>query len=149
SAAGPTRRPAALANSRKHVMSEPQAPIRVAFLGTDDFTPALLRGVIANPRLELAGICEFDSGQQEQAGEIPAVLGLIRRIAQWETLLDEGQIDAVVVARGGDADLRTEQLRKLVQVEKPTLVSHPVVDSMLVYYELDMIRRENDAPLLP
>ncbi|HEV3024124.1 MAG TPA: hypothetical protein VGX76_16725, partial [Pirellulales bacterium] len=46
-------------------------------------------------------------------------------------------------------EVRSEQLRKLTQAGVPLLVSHPAVDSMLVYYELDMIRRESHAVLLP
>ena len=48
-----------------------------------------------------------------------------------------------------DQDRRAEQLRKFIQVGVPLLVSHPVVDSMLVYYELDMIRRETGSIVLP
>ena len=83
------------------------------------------------------------------AAELQPLVGQIRTIADWESLLDDAQIDAVIVARGSDHELRTEQLRKLTQVEKPVLASHPVVDSMLAYYELDMIRRETGAPLIP
>ncbi len=72
-----------------------------------------------------------------------------RQIGEWEALLDDQQIDAVIVSRGPNEDVRTEQLRKLIQVEKPVLVSHPVYDSMLVYYELDMIRRETDSLVMP
>ncbi len=123
--------------------------IRVAFLGVDDETPHLLRAVLENPRFELAGICEFEFGSLAAAEELKPVVGHIRPIAQWEALLDDGQIDAVVVARGPDEDQRAEQLRKLIQVGRPVLASHPVVSSMLVYYELDMIRRETNSPVVP
>lgn len=42
-----------------------------------------------------------------------------------------------------------EQLRKLIQAGVPLVVSHPVVESMLVYYELDMIRRESLCVVVP
>ena len=123
--------------------------IRVAFLGVDHSTPGLLRAVLENPRFDLAGICGFESGVTAAADELQPVIGQIRPITDWETLLDDGQIDAVIVARGADPEMRTEQLRKLIQVDKPVLASHPVVDSMLAYYEFDMIRRETSAPLVP
>lgn len=105
--------------------------------------------MLADSRYELAGICGFERDSTVASAELEPLLSKIRPIADWESLLDDTQIDAVIVARGNDQDLRTEQLRKLTQIEKPVLASHPVVDSMLAYYELDMIRRETDAPLVP
>ena len=70
----------------------------------------------------------------------------------WATgkrLLDRDVVDAVIVARSRDDDRRAEQLRKLIQVGMPFVASHPVVDSMLIYYELDMIRRETDCVAVP
>ena len=72
-----------------------------------------------------------------------------RNGSTWEALLDLELVDAVVVARGPDEDRRAEQLRKLIQTGVPLLVSHPVVDSMLIYYELDMIRRETGSVVIP
>jgi predicted dehydrogenase len=76
-------------------------------------------------------------------------LARARRFDGWEALLDSSVVDAVVVARGADDDRRADQLRKFIQAEVPLLVSHPVADSMLVYYELDMIRRETNCVVLP
>ena len=73
-------------------------------------------------------------------------------MAPWESLMAGGQIDAVVVASAGDdaaEELRTEQLRKLVQEGVPLLVAHPVLNSMLACYEIDMIRRESGCIVLP
>src|SRR5690606_3439577 len=44
---------------------------------------------------------------------------------------------------------RSDQLRKFAQLGVPVLMSHPVVSSMLLYYELDMIRRDTKALLFP
>src|SRR5262245_7520659 len=66
----------------------------------------------------------------------------------WEQLLDAGALDAVVVAADQPA-LRIEQLRRLTQLSIPTLVSHPLSLSMLDCYEVDMIRRETGAIMLP
>jgi myo-inositol 2-dehydrogenase/D-chiro-inositol 1-dehydrogenase len=67
----------------------------------------------------------------------------------WEFLLAPGSVDAVLVARAVDEESRVEQLRKLVQAGLPLLVSHPACESMLLYYELDMIRRESGCRLMP
>ncbi len=128
-------------------MRDVQTPIRVAFLGVDETTPDLLRAVLEDARFDLAGVCEFDP--QLVAEELRPVVAQLRPISEWEALLDNQQIDAVIVARGPNEDLRAEQLRKLIQIEKPALVSHPVVRSMLVYYELDMIRRETLSLVIP
>jgi predicted dehydrogenase len=99
---------------------------------------------------ELAGTCEFESEvDSPTASQLAAVIGRARRFDAWEALLDLGLLDGVVVARGPDEDRRAEQLRKLIQVGVPLLVSHPVVDSMLIYYELDMIRRETGCVVIP
>lgn len=125
------------------------ATIRVALLGADETTFDLLRAVLESPRFELAGTCEFAPSEPGGLGGLAPILAKLRTFSSWEMLLETGQVDAVIVARGEDSDLRTEQLRKLVQVEQPALVSHPVVDSMLVYYELDMIRRDTNSVLVP
>lgn len=67
----------------------------------------------------------------------------------WEGLLDGTVADAVLVSRSADQELRADQLRKLAQAGLAMIVSHPVVDSMLVYYELDMIRQEGRARMIP
>ncbi len=67
----------------------------------------------------------------------------------WDALLGNSQIDAFVVSRSANDDARADQLRTLVQTGVPLLVSHPVHDSMLIYYELDMIRQETDPVIVP
>lgn len=67
----------------------------------------------------------------------------------WEGLLGGTIADAVLVSRSADQELRAEQLRKLAQAGVTMIVSQPVVDSMLVYYELDMIRQEGRARMFP
>jgi predicted dehydrogenase len=119
--------------------------IRVAFLGLDEQTEPLLRAVESTPRFQLAGICEFEVA----GGADGPVAHRVRDFDSWESLLDEQQVDVVVVARGSDEDRRADQLRKLIQVGRPIVVSHPVVDSMLVYYELDMIRRDTNCLVIP
>jgi len=127
-------------------MNPPDAPpIRIALLGADDTTLALTQAVVADHRYELVGACELDG----IAAQSLAHLARMRRFEHWESLLDPSAVDAVIVARGRNEDLRAEQLRKLIQAAMPTLVAHPVVGSMLVYYELDMIRRDTRAVVVP
>jgi myo-inositol 2-dehydrogenase/D-chiro-inositol 1-dehydrogenase len=124
--------------------------LRIALLGADDGTPAIARAILDSDQFELAGICEFERSSQVEATELRApAVGRVRRFDGWEALLDLETVDAVVVARTPDEDRRAEQLRKLIQAGMPLLVSHPVVDSMLVYYELDMIRRETGCVVVP
>jgi myo-inositol 2-dehydrogenase/D-chiro-inositol 1-dehydrogenase len=120
--------------------------IRVALLGADSQTAELARAILADDRFELVGACELDN---ERFGpEAAQLVAHVPSVPVWESLLDLRSVDAVVVARGDD-DLRAEQLRKFVQAEVGVLISHPVVDSMLVYYELDMIRGETGSVVVP
>jgi predicted dehydrogenase len=62
---------------------------------------------------------------------------------QWETLLDRATADAVLVGRGAAApDLRAEQLKRIATDAVSLLAVHPVSESVLTYYEVDMIARE-------
>ncbi len=68
--------------------------------------------------------------------------------ADWELLLDRSKADAVLVGRGTDNnDVRAEQLKRLATEAVPMLTVHPILDSVLTYYELDMIRRETGGIL--
>lgn len=121
--------------------------LRIALLGADSSTPALARAVVDH--YQLAGICEIDGADSKTVGALAPLVSRARKFGDWEALLDQQMVDAVIVARGPDEDRRAEQLRKLVQAGVPLLVSHPVVDSMLIYYELDMIRRDTACAIVP
>jgi hypothetical protein len=71
------------------------------------------------------------------------------RDASWESLLDAQVCDAVLV--GGDDwnAARADGVRALVQAGRTLLLSHPLVLSMLWAYELDMIRGDSGATLIP
>lgn len=126
------------------------AVIRIALLGVDAQTLALARAADAGRRFELAGACDVESCPDEGvAGALLAGFPRLRQFDGWETLLTGQQADVVIVARSTNDDLRAEQLRKLIQTSVPVLTSHPVQDSMLVYYELDMIRRDTNGLVMP
>lgn len=123
--------------------------MKLAILGIDAATLALAEAIQAGGRHELAWTCEWDSAAPPDFVARVRRLGVgSRPVEHWEALLDQTLVDAVIVSRGANQDERTEQLRKLVQAGMPVLVSHPAFDSMLVYYELDMIRRETGSPVL-
>ncbi len=122
--------------------------MRIALLGLDPRSPAIVRAILADHRLTLSGIWQ-DEGGPDADELLGAVASRLKRVPVWESLLDDEQFDAVIVARAADEDERVEQLRKLIQTGMPILVAHPVSQSMLVYYELDMIRRETSSVALP
>lgn len=118
--------------------------MKFALLGTDPDALCLALAVAGSHEHRLVWAHELGEAEAAVRAAAPGV-----QIAEhWEGLLDVSVAEVVIVARAVDQELRGEQLRKLAQAGVPLIASHPVVDSMLVYYELDMIRRENQAVLL-
>jgi hypothetical protein len=114
--------------------------MKLGVLGTD---PDLLRLVAA----------AIDTGHEiewlgdvrpEDAAAIDALITpTTQRGLEWELILDQGTVDAVLVGRGlAIAELRAEQLKRLAAEAMPMLVVHPACESVLPYYEVDMARRE-------
>ena len=125
--------------------------MKLALLGIDDVALAIARRALETTRHEIVLLTEEDL-----TGHEPDSLRQLRAMVPprtpefaWEAMLYDRPADAVIVARGQDQDVRAEQLRKLVQAAVPMLIAHPVVDSMLVYYELDMIRSESGCIMVP
>jgi myo-inositol 2-dehydrogenase/D-chiro-inositol 1-dehydrogenase len=67
----------------------------------------------------------------------------------WESLLAGDVADAAIVGRAANEEVRADQLRKLIQARVPLIVCHPAHSSMLVCYELEMIRQTTGCPILP
>ena len=80
---------------------------------------------------------------------VDLVAANVTRDPSWEPLLDPQVCDAVLVGGDGWTDARAEGVRSLVQAGRTLLLSHPLVLSMLWAYELDMIRRDSAASLIP
>ena len=120
-------------------------PMNLALLGSDAPSRELVRAAAASGEHRLVWGCELGDFEAEFRRLAPAA-GISQH---WESLLSGELADGLIVARGSDDDQRADQLRKLVQAGLPMLVSHPVHSSMLVYYELDMIRRESRCVVLP
>ena len=89
-------------------MASPQLPtIRIALLGADNTTPEMVRAIAASARFELVGVCEIDSSRLPALAEAAqGQFGRIRQFSSWESLLDLQLVDAVVVARDDNEDLR-------------------------------------------
>jgi myo-inositol 2-dehydrogenase/D-chiro-inositol 1-dehydrogenase len=70
-----------------------------------------------------------------------------------DRLLDEAACAAVAVGADGwpedEPTLRADTVRLLVQAGRTLVLSHPLESSMLWAYELDMIRRDSGAVLIP
>ncbi|HXT57687.1 MAG TPA: hypothetical protein VN699_03590, partial [Pirellulales bacterium] len=113
--------------------------MKFALLGADLQALQLAAAVAASHEHEL--VSAHDVGQA--AAAVREIAPLAPIVEHWEGLLGGSQAEAVIVGRGADDDIRADQLRKLVQAGLPLVISHPVHESMLVYYELDMIRQES------
>jgi predicted dehydrogenase len=125
--------------------------MKLALLGIDDVMLAIVRRALELGQHEIVLLTEEDL-----TGHEPDSLRQLRAMVPprtpefaWEAMLYDRPAEAAIVARGQDQDVRAEQLRKLVQAGVPMLIAHPVVDSMLVYYELDMIRSESSCIMVP
>ena len=118
--------------------------MKFALLGADNDALDLARAAAASPGHDLVWTHDLGPAALEARSLAPGA----RYGEDWEALLTGSVADVVIVARG-EADPRSEQLRKLVQAGVPLLLCHPAHDSMLLYYELDMIRRESRCVMLP
>jgi predicted dehydrogenase len=78
-----------------------------------------------------------------------ALLEGLPRADSWEALVDQRATEAVLVGGDGWNELRAEGVRKLVQAGRSLVLSQPLELSMLWAYELDMIRKDSGARLIP
>ncbi len=84
------------------------------------------------------------------AGPLAAVVAAdVPRDPSWEPLLESQVCDAVLVGGDGWTEARAAGVRALVQAGRTLLLSHPLTLSMLWAYELDMIRGDSGATLIP
>ena len=83
-------------------------------------------------------------------GPLAAVVAAdVPRDPSWEPLLESQVCDAVLVGSDGWTEARAAGVRALVQAGRTLLLSHPLTLSMLWAYELDMIRGDSGATLIP
>jgi len=117
--------------------------MKLAVLGTD----ADILQLAATARLDGHEIVWLGDVRAADAAAISRLdPGLTDRAAQWELLLDSAKADAVLVGDGLASDeLRAERVKRLATEAVPQLIIHPAFESVLPYYEVDMIRRETGA----
>lgn len=123
--------------------------MKLGLLGIDSSTATLaaaaLRGGAGIP---VASECAEDAASSAHLRTL--FTGAKAPIAvPWEHLLDGDACDAVLVAAAGWTDSRAEAVRRLVQAGRTLVLSQPLELSMLFAYELDMIRRDSGALLVP
>jgi len=123
--------------------------MKFALLGLDEDALQLARAVTESAEHELAWLCAYEAGPPHLVESLRSVAQSAKVAEDWAVLCEPGAVDAVIVARSGDEDARADALRRLVQQKVPVLAVHPVADSMLVYYELDMIRSETNCVMMP
>jgi predicted dehydrogenase len=117
--------------------------MQLALLGVDDQTLALAAAVAHSPEDQIAMI----DALAHRAAEAAAISPRARLVDDWNAMLDSQHVNAVAVA--ADEPLaRVDQLRRLIQLRMPVLVSHPVSLSMLDCFELEMIREETKCVVL-
>jgi predicted dehydrogenase len=73
----------------------------------------------------------------------------VPRGESWESLVDARQSDIVFVGGEGWHEGRAEAVRRIVQAGRTVVLSHPADLSMLWAYEIDMIRRDSRATVVP
>jgi myo-inositol 2-dehydrogenase/D-chiro-inositol 1-dehydrogenase len=119
--------------------------MRFALLGVDVDTLPLAEAIAGTGQHQIVWYSESDTMGAALSRLAPAA----EPAADWESLLTGQVADAVVVGRAENEDLRADQLRKLVTAAIPLLIAHPAHSSMLVCYELEMIRQSSGCPILP
>ncbi len=78
-----------------------------------------------------------------------AALDGVPRADSWEALVDPRSSAAVLIGGEGWNETRAEGVRKLVQAGRTLVLAQPLELSMLWAYELDMIRKDSAARLVP
>jgi len=122
--------------------------MNLGLLGIDPSTAAVAAAAHrAGVRIAVAS--ETPAGPIAGRRTAPVLPGDSPRRVRWEDLLDAATCDAVLVAASGWTDDRAEAVRKLVQAGRTLVVSQPLGLSMLYAYELDMIRQDSGAVLVP
>jgi predicted dehydrogenase len=101
--------------------------------------------------VEIAALAAEARRRGAQLVEIaePAAGASATESAAWQRLLDEATCDAVLVGSTGWNAERAEAVRMLVQAGRTLVLAHPLEPSMLWAFELDMIRRDSGAVLIP
>jgi hypothetical protein len=120
------------------------AAMRFGLLGIDDQVCDVLAAALARGD-ELVLVCDLPAAEGRAADLVPPATPVV----PWEALMDARACDCVLVGRDGWNETRAEAVRKLVQGGRTLVLSQPLELSMLWAYELDMIRKDSNARLVP
>ncbi|RIK84257.1 MAG: hypothetical protein DCC67_05160 [Planctomycetota bacterium] len=86
-------------------------------------------------------------GDLNGAGPADLVVPL-DQTARWAELAGDETIDAFILGQGTVAeDARVQLIQELARLDRPCLATHPIVSSVLAYFQIDMVRTENSALL--
>lgn len=124
-------------------LSGNNASMRLGVYGWDPQIAAVVRAA-QQEGVPVAVACHLSEEARQTAELRDAVVG-----DSWEAVVDERVCDAVLVGTSDWDDTRVDGVRHLVQAGRPLLVSQPLTPSMLVAYEIDMIRADVGGLLLP
>ncbi|HEY6563353.1 MAG TPA: hypothetical protein VIY86_02550, partial [Pirellulaceae bacterium] len=117
--------------------------MRFGLVHLDPESEAVARAVRESAEHELLFACRDQTGAPiGSVNDLPGLDG------DWNRLLTEYPVDAVIFGSGGAQDLRAEQLRTIAQSGLPLIVTHPVGEAVLGF-ELQMIQQESESPIVP
>jgi predicted dehydrogenase len=114
--------------------------MKFGLLGNDGQVAGVVAAAVARGD-EVVFACDVPAG----TAAVPSTA----RVAPWETLMDARGCDAVLVGGAAWNEARAEAVRKLVQAGRTLVLSQPLELSMLWAYEIDMIRKDSGARLIP
>lgn len=117
--------------------------MRFALLGIDPDARRLVRAVCALEAHQLVAVCTVPEDQP-----LRELAPQAKWHAEWEELLSDDFVDAVIVARSPVIGQHDDPLRKLAQKAVPLLLVHPAAEPLLCY-ELEMIQRDTNGVLFP
>ena len=115
-----------------------------ALIGSNDDSLRLAEAIMATSDHTICRVLDADHHRSELFEIAPSAVW----DDQWETLLVEGEVDAVLVTPHLDVPRLEEQLRKLAQAGVSMVIMHPLHDSLFAY-ELEMMREEGGGRIIP
>jgi hypothetical protein len=115
--------------------------MKLAILGTDSDI-LHLASAARQQQHEIDWVGDIRTGDAAPLFQIAP--GLADRSTEWELLLGRGVVDAVLIGKGNASEeVRIDRVKRLVAEGVPVLIVHPAFESVLPFYEVDMIRRES------
>lgn len=122
--------------------------MNIGLLGCDRQILELLAASVADGG-RVAVACDLDAETFAAAVSDGLCDRTLSRGASWESLVDSRQSDVVFVGADHWHEGRADAVRRIVQAGRPVVASHPLDLSMLWAYEIDMIRGDSRATVLP